>query len=59
MPTIKELRLSKLMSQRTLSKLAGITHATISRIETGKQKASDLTKARIAKALGCDIKDIA
>jgi len=58
MPKIKELRLNKLLSQRQLSELSGVTHATICRIETGKQKASDLTKARIAKALGISIEEI-
>lgn len=56
--TIKEWRGDKLISQRELAKIAGVTRATLSRIEAGKQKAAFLTKAKVAKALGISVDDI-
>jgi transcriptional regulator with XRE-family HTH domain len=55
---IKELRLQKLLSQRELAKLAGISFVSISRIESRKTKPTELTLAKLAKALGVDVKNI-
>jgi len=52
---LKETREKALMSQRDLSEKAGIAHATISRIENGKNKKPNfITKRALTKALGVD-----
>lgn len=58
MLSLKEIRLQKLISQRQLAKLAGVTYVTVNRIERGTSKASELTRAKLAKALGVSISDI-
>jgi transcriptional regulator with XRE-family HTH domain len=39
------------MSQRDLAAASGVAHATISRIESGKQTASFVTRRKLAAAL--------
>ena len=51
---LKELRLQKLISQRQLAKLAGLSFVTLSRIEAGKSKPTELTIAKLAAALGVE-----
>ena len=49
---IKSARLKKSISQETLAETVGISLATMSLIETGKQNTSILNLVDIAKALG-------
>ncbi|MFC1947542.1 helix-turn-helix domain-containing protein [Chloroflexota bacterium] len=58
MPTLKEIRESKFISQDDLSKLSGITAATISRLETGKEKPRFVTIRKLAAALEVQPGDI-
>lgn len=48
---LKAYRHDHLMTQRELASRVGVTPATISRIESGKGKASGLTEAKIEKAM--------
>ena len=54
MAKLKEIRKRKALSQRDLADQSGITHATICRIEIGKQKPNPSTHRKLAKALGVD-----
>jgi DNA-binding XRE family transcriptional regulator len=51
MPTVKELREAKLLSQDDLAKMAKISPATLNRIEKGYQKPMWVTRRKLAKAL--------
>ena len=46
------------LSQRDLSHLTGIAYDTISRLETGKQKAQPRTLRKLAGALGVEPKKL-
>ena len=48
---VKGYRHDHLMTQREMASRCGVTQTTLSRIETGKQKASGLTMAKIEKAM--------
>lgn len=48
---LKAYRQDNLMTQRELASRVGVTPATISRIESGRGKASGLTEAKIEKAM--------
>ncbi|MDP4279673.1 MAG: helix-turn-helix transcriptional regulator [Dehalococcoides mccartyi] len=48
---LKELRLSKFLSQADLAKSAGMTKETIGRLETGKHKPNFVTIRKLATAL--------
>lgn len=48
---LKAFRQDHLMTQKEMASRCGVTPATISRIETGKGKASGLTEAKIEKAM--------
>lgn len=48
---LKAYRKDHLMTQREMAHRCGVTPATISRIETGKGKASGMTEAKIEKAM--------
>lgn len=48
---LKAYRHDHLMTQREMASRVGVTPATISRIESGKGKASGLTEAKIEKAM--------
>ena len=54
MPTVRELRLRQLWSQRELARRAGVAEGTIVNIETGQRPPRLLTMRRIAEALGVD-----
>lgn len=56
---LRNLRQTKGHSTRTLAGVAGITHATISRLESGSVAVFPATAKRIADALGVEITDIA
>ena len=58
MSKLKELREKSVLSQRDLAETSGIAHATICRIETGKQKPTFKTIRKLAKALGVKPGDI-
>jgi DNA-binding XRE family transcriptional regulator len=52
---LKQTREKALMSQRDLAEKSGVAHATISRIENGKNvKPNFTTKRALIKALGVD-----
>jgi transcriptional regulator with XRE-family HTH domain len=49
---LRELRLSRLLTQVELSELAGTTQSTINRIELGIQRPRISTVRKLAEALG-------
>lgn len=55
--TIKSYRKDHLMTQREMASRCGVTQTTLSRIETGKHKASGLTMAKIEKAMNSPINE--
>ena len=55
---LKELRIKAVLSQEDLGKMAGMSAATINRIELGKQKPRFITIRKLAKALGVEPADI-
>ena len=48
---LREWRLAKVMTQAELSRLSGVTEATISRIESGQHEARISTVRKLAAAL--------
>ena len=58
MPTLRELRLARLWSQRELARRAGVAEGTIINIETGRHPPRLLTMRRIADALGVDWREV-
>ncbi len=59
MPTLRELRLGRLWSQRELARRAGVAERTIINAETGQRLPRLLTMRRIAEALGVDWREVA
>ena len=59
MPTLREIRRKKVISQAELAKVSGVAEGTISRIETGKHVPQFVTIRKLAKALGVEPGDIA
>ena len=59
MPTLRELRIGRLWSQRELAQRAGVAHGTIVAAETGQRLPRLLTMRRIADALGVDWGEVA
>jgi transcriptional regulator with XRE-family HTH domain len=51
---LRRLRRERALSQRDLSRLTGIAFDTISRLETGKQRAQPRTIRKLADALGVE-----
>ncbi len=49
---LKRLRQEKVLSQRELARLAGVTHSTVWRLENGFREAHPKTIRRLSKALG-------
>ncbi|SHK45436.1 helix-turn-helix domain-containing protein [Thermocrinis minervae] len=58
MNRVKEVRLSKGLSQEELSSICGIPRTTISAIESGKVNPSVEHAIRIARALGVSVEDL-
>jgi transcriptional regulator with XRE-family HTH domain len=58
MNRIRELRSAKGLDMVDLGKMVGTTHATISRLETGKMGLTEVWAAKIADALGVHISEI-
>lgn len=54
---ISEIRRRRKISQKELAEKLGITRSHLSRVETGKVKASTRLLERIAKELNCSMKD--
>jgi DNA-binding Xre family transcriptional regulator len=52
-----ELLIVKDMSKRELSKIAGISHTTVSELSKGESVTTD-TLLKICEALDCDVSDI-
>lgn len=51
MPTLKELRRERFLSQEDLARESGVAAVTINRLENGKQQPTFKTIRRLAKAL--------
>ena len=55
---VKHLREEKVLSQRELSRMAGLTHATVWRLENGFREARPSTIRKLADVLGVDPKEL-
>lgn len=51
---LRDLRLALSMSQREFAELVGVGYSTIARIESGSQKMSLLTRAKIVQKIQLD-----
>jgi transcriptional regulator with XRE-family HTH domain len=54
LPGLRRARLDRLLTQRELAAKAGLTQATVQRIETGATKARISTVRKLAAALGVE-----
>jgi transcriptional regulator with XRE-family HTH domain len=57
-PRLRRLRRERALSQRDLSRVTGIAFDTISRLETGKQRAQPRTIRKLAEALGVEPREL-
>jgi transcriptional regulator with XRE-family HTH domain len=55
---LRSLRRDSVLSQRELSRMTGVAFDTISRLETGKQRAQPKTVRKLARALGVEPRDL-
>ena len=55
---LRQLRRQRALSQRDLTRMTGIAHDTISRLETGKQQAQPRTIRKLADALGVEPREL-
>ena len=55
---LRGLRRERALSQRDMSRMTGIAFDTISRLETGKQRAQPRTIRKLAEALGVEPKEL-
>ena len=55
---LRHLRREQALSQRELSRMTGIAFDTISRLETGKQRAQPRTIRKLANALGVEPREL-
>ena len=55
---MRRVRRAHVLSQRDLSRMTGIAFDTISRLETGKQRAQPRTIRRLADALGVEPREL-
>ncbi len=55
---LRRLRRERALSQRELSRMTGVAFDTISRLETGKQRAQPRTIRKLARALGVEPEDL-
>jgi transcriptional regulator with XRE-family HTH domain len=55
---LRRLRRERALSQRDLTRMTGIAFDTISRLETGKQRAQPRTIRKLADALGVEPKEL-
>ena len=58
LPRLRAVRERQALNQRELAKLAGLTNASLSRIETGKQEPYASTVRKLAAALGVKPSDL-
>ena len=58
MPTLRELRLRRVLSQRELAKRASVVQRTIVEAEVGRQVPHPATMRKLAEALGVAVTDI-
>jgi transcriptional regulator with XRE-family HTH domain len=54
MPTLRELRERRFLSQKDLARQSGVAASTINRLELGRQTARFITIRKLAKALGVE-----
>ncbi len=54
----KRLREEQVLSQRELARMAGLTHATVWRLENGYKEACPQTIRKLARALGVEPKEL-
>lgn len=54
-PALREVRLSRRLSQQRLADLTRLDRSTLSRIENGRQRPHPSTRRLLAAALGCDV----
>ncbi len=55
---LRRLRRDRALSQRELSRTTGVAFDTISRLETGKQRAQPRTIRKLADALGVEPREL-
>ena len=55
---LRKVRREQALSQRDLSRMTGIAFDTISRLETGKQRAQPRTIRRLADVLGVEPREL-
>ena len=55
---LKEIRISKRLTQKALAELVGVTRVTIARYEIGDRDPKGATLVRIARALGVTTSDL-
>lgn len=55
---VKRLREERVLSQRELSRMAGLTHATVWRLENGFREARPSTIRKLADVLGVEPKEL-
>ena len=55
---LRGLRRGRALSQRDVSRMTGIAFDTISRLETGKQRAQPRTIRKLADALGVEPREL-
>lgn len=55
---LRSLRRDNVLSQRELSRMTGVAFDTISRLETGKQRAQPKTVRKLANALGVEPREL-
>jgi len=58
MPTLKELRIRKVMSQADLSRESGVTVSAICRLEKGERSPQFVTIRKLARALNVEPSEI-
>ena len=55
---LRQVRRERALSQRDLSRTTGVAFDTISRLETGKQRAQPKTVRKLANALGVEPREL-
>jgi transcriptional regulator with XRE-family HTH domain len=55
---LTRFREEQVLSQRELARTAGVTHATVWRLENGFDRARPLTVRKLAEALGVEPKEL-
>ena len=58
MPTLKEARRRRVLSQRELARRAGVVQRTIVEAEAGRQVPRPATMRKLAEALGVEVADV-